>query len=337
MPRGLAAAGHDVRITASGAYAELVRAEGLGFASVGPALDFADYASDPKILRGRLGGFAGFAHPFRRFILPTLDRFVDDLAGPIAGADLVLADPPQVAAPIAAERVGIRWGTISVFPGPIPTAFAPPAPTRVSLVAGPAARALHRAEWSTAQFNMARLFDAQVNRARRRLGLPVRSNRFLAPVTSGRPYLVMASPAVIDRPADWPPKVTLTGFVARDRPRSFPDPAGLHEFLSGGDPPVLVTLGASSSLDPRDFYSDAAATVTRLRHRALVLTGPTPRRIEFELPDERQIFSATVAGRAAPHRRDPQRRVGTTIELLKAGVPQLSSRAASTRRRPQRE
>ena len=325
LARGLGAAGHDVQITASGAYAELVRAEGLGFASVGPALDFADYASDPKILSGRLGGFVGFAHLFRRFILPTLDRFVDDLAGAIAGADLVLAHPAQVAAPIAAEYVGIRWGTISVFPGLIPTAFAPPAPTRVSLVAGPAARALHRAEWSIAQFNMARLFDAQVNRARRRLGLPVRSNCFLAPVTSGRPYLVMASPAVIDRPADWPPNVTLTGFVAWDRPRSFPDPAGLHEFLSGGDPPVLVTLGASSSLDPRDFYSDAAAAVTRLGQRALVLTGPTPRRIE--LPDERQIFSAPfaplslVAPRciAAIHHGG----VGTTIELLKAGLPQI--------------
>ena len=73
LARGLTAARHDVQITASAAYEQLVRAEGLGFASVGPPLSFADYAADPKILSGRLGGFAGFAHLFRRFIFPVLD------------------------------------------------------------------------------------------------------------------------------------------------------------------------------------------------------------------------------------------------------------------------
>jgi rhamnosyltransferase subunit B len=323
LARGLSAVGHDVQVTASGAYEELVRAEGLGFASVGPALSFADYSSDPKILSGRLGGFAGFAHLFARFIFPALDQFVDDLAGAIAGADLVLAHPAQVAAPIAAEHAGVRWGTISVFPGLIPTAFAPPAPTRISVGDGRAARALHRATWSIARFNMARLFDSPVNRARRRLGLPATRNCFIAPVTSGRPYLVMASPAVIERPADWPQNVALTGFVAWDRPRSFPDPAGLEEFLSSGEPPVLVTLGASSSLDPRDFYGDGP--VTRLGHRALLLTGPTPGRVE--LPDDPRIFSvpfaplSLVAPRslAAIHHGG----VGTTIQLLSAGLPQV--------------
>jgi len=135
----------------------------------------------------------------------------------------------------------------------------------------------------------------------------------------------MASPAVINRPADWPHNVALTGFVGWDRPRSFPEPAGLQEFLSSSDSPVLVTLGASSSLDPRDFYPGSAAAVTGLGHRALVLTGPSPRRIE--LPDDRRIFSvpfaplSLVAPRclAAIHHGG----VGTTIELLSAGLPQL--------------
>jgi hypothetical protein len=49
-------------------------------------LGFSDYASDPKILSGRLGGFAGFAHLFPRFIFPALDRYVDDLAASIRDA-----------------------------------------------------------------------------------------------------------------------------------------------------------------------------------------------------------------------------------------------------------
>jgi UDP:flavonoid glycosyltransferase YjiC (YdhE family) len=145
----------------------------------------------------------------------------------------------------------------------------------------------------TIRVNMARLFDPQVNRARWRLGLPAVRNAFFSPVDSGQPYLVIASPAVIDRPADWPQNVTLTGFVTWDRGSSFPNPDGLEEFLSVPDPPVLVTLGASSSLDPQHFYRGAATAVTSLGRRALVLTGPTPTPVE--LPAEPGIFTTTFA------------------------------------------
>ena len=79
LTKGLTAAGHRVRFAASPAYRELVEGEGLAFASIGPPLGFADYAADPKILSGRLGGFAGFLHLFRQFIFPNLDRYVADL------------------------------------------------------------------------------------------------------------------------------------------------------------------------------------------------------------------------------------------------------------------
>ena len=325
LAKGLAEAGHAVRIAASGAYDELVQGEGLEFSAIGPALGFSDYARDPKILSGRLGGFVGFAHLFRRFIFPALDRYVDDLAGSIRGVDLLLAHPALVAAPIAAEHVGVRWGTVSVFPGLIPTAYAPPAPTCVSLRSGCAGRAIHRAAWRVARFNMARLFDRPVNRARQRLGLPGVSNAFFTPVDSGQPYLVMASPAVIERPVDWPQNVTLTGFVTWDRVSSFPEPDGLDEFLSAREPPVLVTLGASSSLDPQQFYRHAAEAVTRLGLRALVLAGPTPNPID--LPVDPRIFSTTFAPlslvtsrcRAAIHHGG----VGTTVGLLMSGLPQV--------------
>jgi rhamnosyltransferase subunit B len=325
LAKGLIEAGYDARIAASPAYDELVRGEGLEFSGIGPALGFSDYARDPKILSGRLGGFAGFARLFRHFIFPALDRFVDDLVASIGDADLLLAHPALVAAPVAAEYVGVRWATVSVFPGLIPTAYSPPAPTRVSLGSGRTGQMMNRAAWSAARFNMARLFDRHVNMARRRLGLPAVSNAFFAPVESGRPYLVMASPAVIDWPADWPATVTLTGFIAWDRASSFPNPAGLAQFLSVGEPPVLVTLGASSSLDPQHFYRHAAEAVTRLGHRALVLTGPTP--TDVHLPDDPGIFGTTFAplSLVAPHCVAAVHHggVGTTIGVLSAGLPQL--------------
>ena len=113
LTKGLTAAGHRVRVAASPAYRELVEGEGLAFAPIGPSLGFADYAADPKLLSGRLGGFAGFLHLFRQFIFPNLDRYVADLTQAISGADVLLAHPALIAAPIAAEAAGVPWGTVS--------------------------------------------------------------------------------------------------------------------------------------------------------------------------------------------------------------------------------
>ena len=81
LAKGLTEAGHDVRVAASPAYDELVQGEGLQFSGIGPALGFSDYAREPKILSGRLGGFVGFSHLFRRSQRrrrpPDLDRMGD--------------------------------------------------------------------------------------------------------------------------------------------------------------------------------------------------------------------------------------------------------------------
>ena len=158
LAKGLTEAGHDVRVAASAAYDDLVQGEGLQFSGIGPAWGFSDYARDPKILSGRLGGFVGFSHLFRRFIFPALDRYVDDLAASIDGVDLLLAHPALIAAPIAAEHGGSGGGRSACFPVSSPPCSA--AGTDAAGVGpGRPGRAVHRAAWRTARFNMARLFD----------------------------------------------------------------------------------------------------------------------------------------------------------------------------------
>jgi rhamnosyltransferase subunit B len=325
LAKGLIDAGHTIRVAAPPSYRVLVEGEGLSFSPIGPPLGFAEYAADPKILSGRLGGFAGFLHLFREFIFPNLDRYVADLTESISDADLLLAHPGLIAAPIAAEVARVKWGTVSVFPGLIPTSHTPPLATRIPSPPGSLGCAFHRLAWKFARVNMARVFDPPVNRARRHFGLAPTSNSFFAPVECGGPYLILASPAVVDRPPDWPEQVQLTGFVTWDRVSSWQEPDGLTDFLSGPELPILVTLGASSSLDPQGFYDHAAKAVAQLGHRALILTGPTPTPIH--LPSNDLVFSAPFAPlsvvaarcRAAVHHGG----VGTTVELLEAGIPQL--------------
>ena len=275
---------------------------------------------------GRMGGFAGFSYLFKRFIFPNLDRYVSDLLEVLEGVDLLLAHPGLIAAPIAAETTGVRLGTVSVFPGLIPTAYASAAPTRLSAAPGALGRAVNKASWAAGRLNMRRLFDPPVNRARRRVGLSNIADSFFAPLTPGDgPYLVLSSPAVIEHLADWPEQVELTGFINWDRPSPWEAPVELHRFLNAPDPTALITLGASSSLDPQNFYPDAVGAVHEAGYRALVLTGPTPTPLERSDDDRTLIVPFAPLSLVVSHCHAAIHHggVGTTVELLQAGLPQL--------------
>ena len=325
LARAASARGHTVSIAATPAYSELIEAEGVAAAPVGPRFGPEEFAADPGILDGRQGGFAGFLHLFRSVVFPHLVGWVDDLRGAIAGADLLLSHPTVLATPIAAELAGLRWATFSVFPGLIPSAHTLPSPTRLPVPAGVVGRSLRRAAWRGARWNIARFFDPPVNAARSAVGLPPVRDALFLPVTSGNAYLVGASPRIVDAPPDWPANVHLTGFFAWDRPSSLQPPPALEAFLAVGSAPVLVTLGGSSAVDPQGFYPAAVAAVRKLSRRALVLAGPTPERVQFE-PDP-QVFACPFAplSQVAPYCTAAIHHggIGTTVALLAAGLPQL--------------
>jgi rhamnosyltransferase subunit B len=275
LARAAAARGHTVSIATTPAYTAMIEAEQVTAVPVGPRFGPKEFAADPAILDGRQGGFAGFLHLFRSVVFPNLVEWVDGLRQEVAGADLLLSHPTVLASPIAAELTDTRWATFSVSPGLIPSAYTLPSPSRLPLPRGRVGRSLRRGAWRGARWNIARFFDPPVNAARAAVGLmPVRDSLF-HPVASGNPYLVAASPHVIDAPPDWPPNVCLTGFVFWDSPKSFPPPSKLQQFLADGPAPVLITLGGSTAVDPQGFYPAAVAAVRRLGRRALVLTGPT--------------------------------------------------------------
>jgi UDP:flavonoid glycosyltransferase YjiC (YdhE family) len=325
LAKEAAVRGHTVTVAATPAYAELLEADRLSVAPVGPRFGPEEFAADPAILDGRMGGFAGFLHLFRTVVFPNLSEWVEELRGTLAGADLLVTHPALLAAPIAAELAGVPWATFSVFPGLIPSAHTLPSPSRAPLPPGSAGRSLRRAAWRLARWNIRRFFDQPVNAIRAAYGLaPVRDALFL-PVDSGRPYLVGTSPRIVEPPPDWPSNVRLTGTFAWDAPRALPAPPELDAFLDDGPPPVLVTLGGSSAVDPQDFYPNAVAAVRSLDRRALVLTGPTPEPVSLD--PHPQLFSCRFAAlsRVAPRCTAAVHHggIGTTVAMLTAGLPQL--------------
>jgi len=325
LAKATAARGHAVRVATTSAYASLVEDEGLRFVPAGPQFGPEEFAADPAIFDGRQGGYAGFLHLFRTFIFPNLTSWVGDLRGSLEGADLLVSHPTVLASPIAAELAGTRWATFSVFPGMIPSARSLPGPTRVRLPGGPVSRAICRGAWQTARWNIRRSFDPAVDATRRAFGLPRARDALFVPLESGNPYLVGASPRVVHAPPDWQPNVQLTGFFAWDTPRSHPPPDGLDEFLEAGPPPILITLGGSSAVDPQQFYPNAVAATRRLGHRALVLAGPTPQPIRLDPSPDTYVVPFAPLTETAPGCLAAIQHggVGTTVGLLAAGLPQL--------------
>jgi UDP:flavonoid glycosyltransferase YjiC (YdhE family) len=319
------ARGHSVTVAATPAYAGLLEAERLPVAHVGPRFGPEEFAADPAILDGRRGGFAGFLHVFRTYVFPNLREWVEDLRRTLDGADLLVAHPAVAAAPIAAELAGVPWATFSLFPGLIPSAHTLPSPTRAPLPPGGAGRLLRRSAWAAARRHIAGRFDAPVNATRASFGLPPIRDALFLPVDSGNPYVVGTSAHVVAPPPDWPPNVQLTGYFAWDTPRALRPPPELDAFLEAGPPPVLVTLGGSSAVDPQGFYADAVAAARRLDHRVLVLGGATPAPVALE--PEPDVFVCRFAPlTAVAHRCSAAIHhggIGTTVALLAAGLPQL--------------
>lgn len=325
LAKAMAARGHTVRLATTSAYASLVEDEGLQFVPAGPRFGPDEFAADPAILDGRQGGYAGFLHLFRTVVFPNLISWVQDLRGAIEDADLLVSHPTVLASPIAAELTETRWATFSVFPGLIPSERTLPSPTRVPLPGGPVGRAMCRGAWRTARWNIRRSFDPAVDTARVAFGLPRARDALFLPITSGNPYLVGASPRVVDAPADWPPNVQLTGFFAWDAPRSYGSPDGLREFFQAGPPPILITLGGSSAVDPQEFYPNAVRATRRLGHRALVLTGPTPEPIRLDPSPDTYVLPFAPLSQTGPRCLAAIHHggIGTTVGLLAAGLPQL--------------
>ena len=326
LSKALADDGHDVVVAASPAHRSIVEGERVQFLPVGPSMAAEALAAEPKIFDGGLGGFTGFAHLFRNLIFPTLGETVDQLIDALTGADLLLAHPALVAAPIAAEVVGIRWASVSVFPGLLPTAHAPATPMRMPPLPGPLRRGVNRFSWAAGKANMRRLFDGPVNAARKRVGLASKRDTFFIPVASGNPYLVLASPTVARRQPDWGSNIELMGFVTWDQPGGWGVPEKVEDFLGAGPAPVLITLGATSSIDHQGFYERAVAAVNDLGHRALVLTGQTPE--PPTIPTTADAIAVPfapltdVAARctAAVHHAG----AGASTTLLTLGIPQLA-------------
>ena len=315
--------GHSVTIAATPYYRDKVESCGIAFTPLRPDWDptsgdliaqCANVRRGPEVL-------------VRHLILPHLGDTYADLRGAARDMDLMIAGELVYAAPLVAEKLGLRWASLILSPCTFFSAHDPSllvsAPELMLLLkAGVGA---NRAIVSFSRF-MTESWWKPVRALRHDEGLSPGRNPLLDDKFSGDLVLALFSRALAKPQPDWPTETVQPGFVFFDRPHNASntntDRAALAQFLPAGEPPIVFTQGSTAVHHPGEFYSVSIAAARRVGRRAL-LVGADPAAIPVA-PDLLAVRYAPYS-EVFPHAAVVvhQGGSGTTGQAMQSGRPQL--------------
>ena len=318
----LRARGHQPLIATSEYHRQKIKATGLEFHPLRPDISFEDKQLHWLLIEPK----RGLERVIREFILPSLRESYEDLTAAVAGADLLISQLLIFAAPLVAEKFGVRWVSTELQPGAFMSAYDPPVLAPLPALArlrglGPT---FHHSLFRFAKL-IGRGWSEPVYQLRKELGLPPG----LDPLFEGRnsPHLILAlfSRVLAEPQVDWPPNTCVTGFPFYDENDSS-IPAEVLNFLDAGDPPIVFTLGSSVVWAAGNFYDESVAAAMKLGKRAVLLIGHDP----LNKPSQ-PLPSHILAVNYAPYARVFPRAaivvhqggIGTTAQALRAGRPMI--------------
>lgn len=243
-----------------GDYEQLVRSQGVGRAAV---------------------------RSYRTVVKPMLAAIQASSARAILDhrPDVVVYHPKVLVAPSAAAAVGALAAVVEIVPVLTPTTAFP--------AAGVVSRNLGRANRWTFQAAAAgsAALRGVVAAVARDFGLP-------GVTTTADLSLCPVSPALVPRPADWPPTTHMTG-PWRPSEHADPLPAHVEAFLDAGDV-VYAGFGSMAAGDPVQRARTVVSAIRSTGRRALVAQGwgglDVPRDLRgddllvVDAVDHRQVF-----------------------------------------------
>ena len=321
----LRARGYQPVIATSAYYRQKIEATSLAFHPVRPDVTFDDKELHWRFIEPK----RGLERIIREFILPSLRDSYADLSAAVqkdGGADLLVSQLLIFAAPLVAEKLGVRWVSTELQPGAFMSAFDPPVLAPMPALAkvrglGPK---FHRPLFRFAKL-VGRGWTEPVYQLRRELGLP----RGLDPLFEGRnsPHLILAlfSRVLAEPQLDWPANTRVTGFPFYDE-NDLRLSSELDNFLDRGEAPIVFTLGSSVVWAAGNFYDESIVAATSLGQRAVLIVGHDP----LNQPSE-PLPPAVIAVDYAPYAQVfphasvivHQGGIGTTAQALRAGKPML--------------
>ena len=322
--------GHTVIFAAMEFYREKIETLGFEFRPMRPHLD----PDDKELARDLMDAKKGSELLLREIILPALRPMYEDLLAAVRDADLLISTEVVFAAASVAEKTGIKWMTTTLAPGTFLSAYDPfVPPTAIWLrhirFLG---KSFHGAMFSLVR-RMINSWCEPYREFRREIGLSENRN----PLFEGKSELLNLAmfSLVLGKPQpDWAKSTLQTGFCFYDGKDDYGAISDdLQQFLDAGEPPIIFTLGSAAVMDARDFFEESACAAKILGRRAVLLYGMfnEPPKIvesgESRVESERQIIAIPYAPYSQVFPRSAavvhQGGVGTTSQVLRAGVPHL--------------
>jgi UDP:flavonoid glycosyltransferase YjiC (YdhE family) len=312
--------GHRVKIISTEFYRPRVEQLGIDFHPMRPDWD----PTDSELIGQCENLRTGPEILFRQLILPHLQHTYRDLIEGARGADLMLAGELVYAAPLAAEKLGLRWASMILSPCSFFSAHDPSV-----LVNMPGLIRLRRAGWlvNRIALDLGRLATRHwwdpVRRLRREVGLRLSCDPLISDKFSPDLVLALFSRCFAQPQPDWPSHTVQAGFVYHDaeaaEKQSLPD---IRDFLDRGEPPLVFTLGSTAVHHPGDFYRTSIEATKRLGTRAVLIGATaTTQHITPEILSLPYVSYARIFPRASVIVH--QGGSGTTGQALRAGRPML--------------
>lgn len=319
LARALQRRGHEVRLFASGNFADVAAEAGLPFIEVLSATEYrrliADRdATDP--VKGMTVIADAMIGTLRRS-LALLEREFEP------GRTLVVGSSLAWAARLLGELKRSPVVSVHLAPSLFRSAYRGPAIGSLGPLDG-VPGAVKRTLWTLVdRLWLDPLFAAPFNRIRTELGLP-RVDRVFQSWVHAADLNLGLFPAWFSPPqADWPAGLRLTGFPLYDHGGDAPLPPPVERFVAAGDAPVAFTAG-TANVSSHAFFEASVRTCRLLRRRAILLTQDAAQ-LPASLPPEIAHFDYVPFRALLPrvaafvHHGG----IGTTSQALLAGVPQL--------------
>lgn len=307
--------GHAVAIAAAEWHRAKIVACGLGYHPMRPHWNLAD----PLLVQQCENLKRGYEVLYRDLLLPDLSGAYADLLPAAQNADVLLAGELALAAPLVAERLRLRWGSLILSPCSFLSVHDPSVLANVPWLHQLAriGRPVYRTALLAGKF-ATRHWWRPVEQLRREQGLHVPCDPIFQDKFSPDLVLALFSRELAKPQADWPRNVVQPGFCFFDEQHAVQPE--LEHFLAAGDPPVVCTLGSTAVRNPGSFWEVSLAAARRLGKRSLLVGASA----DMDAPDCLPIAYAPYAdvfARAAAVVH--QGGSGTLAQALRAGRPQL--------------
>lgn len=244
--------GHDVTL----ATPDNTGVDDVGIERISLEVDYSRIIQNQGVsVRAALGSYRSIVKPTMRRVIVGAARAAADIR-----PDVIVAHPKVLSAALIADALGIPHVLVELVPSVTPTRAFPAAGT-VTRNLG----ALNRLTYA-ATAAAARMFRSELDEAASTLG--VRRPRRDSPPTA---RLLPISPALFERPADWPSAAHLTGAWRTHTPPAPLDPA-VEDFISSG-PFVYAGFGSMAIADPAARARVLVEASRRRGERMLLATG----------------------------------------------------------------